>query len=171
MYNMSPGPALRFPFGAQAEPVKVGFIRNVSGVPVFAMAVMAALVALACNSGAGFVVKLDDDRPLRVWGVHELPVVETSNGAPSLNSIVNISLQCKQYEDSEYKSIEACRSVPDDAAIWVVEVKGNGDPQTFDFGRSANIVLDWNSEVINLVERTTSNTVMKDVTEMIVTLK
>ena len=146
-------------------------LRKVSVVPVLGVMIMAALMALACTSGVGFVVQLDEEGPLRVWDVEELPKVQTGGGSLNLNTIVNISLQCKQYEDSEYKFIEACLSVSDDSSIWVVEVKGSGDPQSFDFGRSANIVLDWDSKAVNLVDQPTSRPVMKEVTEMTVTLK
>ena len=135
---------------------------------VFAMLGM----ALACSSGVGFVVQLNDE-PLRIWDVEELPNVEkaSNESLPSLNSIVNISLSCKVYEDSGYEFFETCLSVPDDAVVWIVEIKGSGDPQSFDFGASANIFLQWSSEAVNLVDRSLTNVVVKDVTEMIVTLR
>ena len=97
-------------------------MRKVRAVPVLAAVVMAAMVALACG-GPAFVVRLDDGRPLRIWDGEQLDEYATISDTNSLNDIVNISLQCKQYETSAYKFIEACRSVPDGAAIWVVEVK------------------------------------------------
>jgi len=132
---------------------------------------------VACGSGVGFVVNLydaqrDGDNPLRVWDAEELPEVETSDGgAPDLNSIVNISLQCKQYEGPDYKFIETCRSVPDNSANWVVEVKGKGESQSFDFGRSANILMDWNADSVNLLDRSTSVVLVERVTEMTVTIR
>lgn len=54
---------------------------------------------------------------------------------------------------------------------WDVEVKGEGANQTFDFGQSANIFFDLNSDNPDLVDRTGSISVMKDVTAMIVTLR
>ena len=135
---------------------------------VFAMLGM----ALACSSGVGFVVQLNDE-PLRVWDVEELPNVEkaSNESLPSLNSIVNISLSCKVYEDSSYEFFETCLSVPDDAVQWDVTVKGDGNTQSFDFGASANIFMQWSFEAVNLVDRSLTNVVVSDVTEMIVTLR
>ncbi len=129
-------------------------------------------LALACSSGVGFVVQLDDD-PLRVWDIEELPNVETASdeSAPSLNSIINISLACKVYEDSDYEFIDACRSVPDDSVQWDVKIKGDNYIQAFDFGQSANIFFDLDSDTPDLVGGAASNVVMKDVTEMIITLR
>ena len=144
-------------------------MRKVSVVAAIAIMIM----VVGCgSSGVGFVVQLEYE-PLRVWDGEELPNVETASNesAPSLNSIVNISLSCKVYEDSDYKFIRTCRTVPDDHSVWVVEVKGDGGSQSFDFGQSANIFMDWDSDAVNLVDRTLSNALMKDVTKMTVTLK
>lgn len=64
-------------------------MRTVFAVVAFTMVAM----AMACSSGVGFVVQLDDE-PLRVWDIEELPNVETASNesAPSLNSVINISL-------------------------------------------------------------------------------
>ncbi|PKB72134.1 MAG: hypothetical protein BZY87_02030 [SAR202 cluster bacterium Io17-Chloro-G6] len=140
---------------------------------VLVAAVFAILgISLACSSGVGFVVQLDGD-PLRVWDVEELPNIETASNetAPSLNSIINISLSCKVYEDSDYEFIDTCRSVPENAVQWDVEVKGDGPDQIFDFGQSANIFFDLDSDSADLIGPGASNSVMENVTEMIVTLR
>ena len=140
---------------------------------VLAAVVLAMVsISLACSSGVGFVVQLGND-PLRVWDIEELPNVETASNesAPSLNSIVNISLSCKVYEDSKYEFFETCLTVPDNAVQWDVEVKGDGATQSFDFGQSAIIFFDLNSDTVDLVDETLNNSVMKDITEMIVTLR
>ena len=62
-------------------------------------------------------------------------------------------------------------SVPDDAVQWDVTVKGDGNTQSFDFGASANIFMQWSSEAVNLVDRSLTNVVVKDVSEMIITLR
>ena len=84
-------------------------MRKVLAAVVFASRGM----ALACSSGVGFVVQIDGD-PLRVWDVEELPNVETASNEtfPSLNSILNISLSCKVYEDSDYEFFEAESQLP-----------------------------------------------------------
>ena len=76
--------------------------------------------------------------------------------------------------EPDYGNGKIARIAPDIApgeAKRVVEVKGSGDPQSFDFGRSVNIVLDWDSKAVNLVDQATFRPVMKEVTEMTVTLK
>ena len=143
-------------------------MRKVLVVVVFAM----VGVALACGAGVGFVVQIDGD-PLRVWDIEELPTVAlaSNESAPSLNSIINISLSCKVYVDTDYEFIETCRSVPDNAVQWDVEIKGDGPTRTFDFGASANIFFDLESGNVDLIGLSASNSVMKDVTEMIITLR
>ena len=154
--------------GLQIRTDQEGVLRIALAAVVFAM----VRLALACSSGVGFVVQLNDD-PLRVWDVEELPNVEkaSNESLPSLNSIVNISLSCKVYEDSSYEFFETRLSVPDDAVQWDVTVKGDGNTQSFDFGASANIFMKWSSEAVNLVDRSLTDVVVKDVTEMIITLR
>ena len=149
--------------------LKVDFMRK--GIGMVAIVVMAALVALACTGEPSFIVSIDDGRPLREWWADDLRDVEASHDVTSLNAVVNISLQCKQYESANYRHIKACRSVPDNASVWDVEVRGNSGRQSFDFAVSESIVFTWDSGTIDLVERTTSNHVLGGVFEMIVTLR
>ena len=144
-------------------------MRKVSAIPVLAAVVMAAMVALACGSPA-FVVKLDDGRPLRIWDGDQLDEYALYSESHSLNDVVNISLQCKQYEDSDYEFIDACRSVPDGAAVWVVEVRGEYDSQSFDFGQSVHLRLEWGSDTVDLRDNNTGNLAIPDIRQMIVTL-
>ena len=145
-------------------------MRKVSAIPILAAVIMAAMVALAC-AGPAFVVRLEDGRPLRIWDGDQLEEYALYSESHSLNDVVNISLQCQQYEDSDYEFIDACRSVPDDLSIWVVEVKGDSRVRSFDFGQSLHFRLKWDSDSVHLRDNNAGNLVIKDISEMIITLK
>ena len=142
-------------------------MRKVLAPVVFALIAM----ALACSSEVGFVVQFDGE-PLRVWDGQQLLRVQTDNASqvPDLNTIVNISLSCKQYEDSSYEFYPACLSVPDDSSVWIVEVNGEADTRTFNFGESASIFMEWGPATVNLLDQTMTNFLLEDITEMNVTL-
>ena len=74
-------------------------------------------------------------------------------------------LSCKIYEGPEYNFFETFLAVPDDAVQWTVEVKGEDATQSSGFGQSAIIFFDLSSDIVDLVDGTMSNSVMKNVTE------
>ena len=145
-------------------------MRKVRAIPILAAVVMAAMVALAC-AGPAFVVRLEDGRPLRIWDGDQLEEYALYSESHSLNDVVNISLQCQQYEEADYEFIDACRSIPDDSSIWVVEVKGDSRDQSFDFAQSLHFRLQWDSESVHLRDNNAGNLVIKDISEMIIMLK
>ena len=102
-----------------------------------------------------FEVRLADGRTLRVWDAEELPNGEPqADGGPSLLDVVNITLDCKDYEDESYEYIDACNAVPDEASSrWVaVTVLGSSGTQTFPwppFGYTVRVMPEGTASVFD----------------------
>ena len=120
---------------------------------------------VACGGTSELViVELDGGRTLREWDSSQLEKVEPQTQfGPSLLNVIDISLECAQYEDDEYEFIDACRDVPSGAVTFQsprVVLWGSGTSTTFTGAEVWNLgmVTDITGESIDLIGTTGTET-------------